>query len=153
FLACGWLGAIAVPINTASMRPQIEYYFANSGAKLLVVEPQFVSRLPPAALWVTGESYPPPGEPLPAAPVAPGDTLAILYTSGTTGPAKGVICPHAQYYWWGVNTARILGIGGDDVLCTTLPLFHVNALNTYAQAAVTGARVVFESKFSASGFW
>ena len=25
FLGCGWLGAVAVPINTASMGPQIEY--------------------------------------------------------------------------------------------------------------------------------
>src|SRR5438874_5509617 len=155
FLACGWLGAIAVPINTASMRPQIEYYLANSGAKLLVLEPQFLARLPSAAPGrrVTGESYPPSAEPLAAAPVAPGETLAILYTSGTTGPAKGVTCPHAQYYWWGVNTAAILGVGQDDVLCTTLPLFHINALNSFAQAALMGCCVAFESQFSASRFW
>ena len=153
FLACGWLGAIAVPINTASMRPQIEYYLANSGARLLVVEPQFLARLPPAALWVTGESYPPPSEPLPAADAQPGETLAILYTSGTTGPAKGVTCPHAQYYWWGANTAAILGVREGDVLCTTLPLFHINALNTFAQAALIGCSAVFEAQFSASRFW
>ena len=97
--------------------------------------------------------WPAAGEPVEAADVRPGDTLAILYTSGTTGPAKGVMCPHAQYYWWGVNTARVLGVTADDVLCTTLPLFHINALNTYAQAAVTGAQAVFEDRFSASGFW
>jgi crotonobetaine/carnitine-CoA ligase len=85
--------------------------------------------------------------------VQPGDPLAILYTSGTTGPAKGVMCPQAQYFWWGVNSAEVLGVGVDDVLCTTLPLFHINALNTFAQAAVTGCEVVFESRFSASGFW
>ncbi len=64
-----------------------------------------------------------------------------------------MICPHAQYFWWGVNSAEVLGVGRDDVLCTTLPLFHINALNTFAQAALTGAEVVFESRFSASGFW
>jgi crotonobetaine/carnitine-CoA ligase len=85
--------------------------------------------------------------------VGPGETLAILYTSGTTGPAKGVTCPHAQYYWWGANTGRILGLVAGDVLCTTLPLFHINALNTFAQAALLGAEVVYAPRFSASGFW
>ncbi|RSZ46149.1 MULTISPECIES: ATP-dependent acyl-CoA ligase [unclassified Variovorax] len=175
FLGAGWLGASMVPVNTASMGPQIEYFLANSEAKLLVIEAGFLERLATADLartalreiWIVGEAatawrapegvravaYPGGGEPVEAAAVQPGDPLAILYTSGTTGPAKGVICPHAQYFWWGVNSAEVLGVGADDVLCTTLPLFHINALNTFAQAALTGAQVVFESRFSASGFW
>jgi crotonobetaine/carnitine-CoA ligase len=175
FLGAGWLGASVVPINTASMGPQIEYFLANSETKLLVIEAGFVERLKTADLgrtalrevWVVGEaaasweppagvrvsSYPEGAETIPPAAVQPGDPLAILYTSGTTGPAKGVVCPHAQYFWWGVNSAEVLGVGRDDVLCTTLPLFHINALNTFAQAALTGAEVVFESRFSASGFW
>ena len=175
FLGAGWMGASVVPVNTASMGPQIEYFLANSAAKLLVIEAGFLERLKTADLgrtalrdvWVVGEgaaSWEPPAglrvsnfpeglEAVAPADVQPGDPLAILYTSGTTGPAKGVICPHAQYFWWGVNSAEVLGVGRDDVLCTTLPLFHINALNTFAQAALTGAEVVFESRFSASGFW
>ena len=176
FLGAGWLGASTVPVNTASMGPQIEYFLANSEAKLLVIEAAFVERLATADLgrtalreiWVVGDAdavgwsapagvrlvpYPEAEDALEAAPVQPGDPLAILYTSGTTGPAKGVICPHAQYFWWGVNSAEVLGVGADDVLCSTLPLFHINALNTFAQAALTGAEVVFEQRFSASGFW
>jgi crotonobetaine/carnitine-CoA ligase len=177
FFGAGWLGASVVPINTASMGPQIEYFLANSEAKLLVIEAAFLDRLQTAdfsrtklrEVWVVGEAqdasvwrapegvrsttYPAGAEVIPPAAVQPGDPLAILYTSGTTGPAKGVICPHAQYFWWGVNSAEVLGVGADDVLCTTLPLFHINALNTFAQAAVTGCEVVFESRFSASGFW
>jgi crotonobetaine/carnitine-CoA ligase len=155
FLACGWIGAIAVPINTASMGPQIDYYLENSGARLLVVEERFLGRLQGKAshVWVVERDYPAAAEPVEPADVQPGDTLAILYTSGTTGPAKGVTCPHAQFYWWGFNTARILGVAADDVLCTTLPLFHINALNTFAQASLFGCRAVFEPRFSASEFW
>jgi crotonobetaine/carnitine-CoA ligase len=154
FLACGWIGAIAVPINTASMGPQIDYYLTNSGAKLLVLEKSFVSRLRPGiATWVLDDSYPESKDEIASEKIEPQDPLAILYTSGTTGPAKGVICTHAQYYWWGHNTADILGVCADDVLCTTLPLFHINALNTFAQACLTGAHAVFEARFSASEFW
>ena len=154
FLGCGWIGAVAVPINTAALRPQIEYYLANSGAKLVAAEPRFVERLPPVEkLWVIGEHYPERQEEIEAEALEPGDTLAILYTSGTTGSAKGVTCPHAQYYWWGANTASILGVRAGEVLCTMLPLFHINALNTFAQAALTGGHAVFEPRFSASEFW
>jgi crotonobetaine/carnitine-CoA ligase len=159
-LACGWMGAIAVPINTAAMGPQIRYYLENSGAKALVIEDSLKHRLEqadmkgsgPEFVW-TVESLPPPGAPLPAAAVRPGDTFAILYTSGTTGPSKGVMCPHAQYYWWGVNAIELLEITADDVLCTTLPLFHINALGSFVQALLSGARMVLHERFSASGFW
>ena len=172
-LACGWMGAIAVPINTAAMGPQISYFLQNSGAKVLVIESDLLSRLDQVAtdcpalerIWVVGgspdaassirraEPLPAPGAPIPAAAVKPGDTLAILYTSGTTGPSKGVMCPHTQYYWWGINSIELLEITSQDVLCTTLPLFHINALSSFAQALLSGSRMVLHERFSASGFW
>jgi carnitine-CoA ligase len=173
FLGCGWIGAIAVPVNIASMAPQLEYFLADSGASLLMIEAQFLPRLAQVdlsrcalrAVWVIGDASDVSALRVPCLPwssrrerieaqaVQPGEPLAILYTSGTTGPAKGVVCPHAQYHWWGVYSARVLGVNADDVLCTTLPLFHINALNTFAQALLAGARVAYEARFSASGFW
>jgi crotonobetaine/carnitine-CoA ligase len=196
YLGCGWIGAVTVPINTASRGAQLAHILANSQAKLLVVQAEHAEALgtleavPPAlrAVWLIGDAgvgdadvgdadtgdadvghadvgdahvpagwpraraFPAPAEPVPEAAIGPGDTVAILYTSGTTGVSKGVCCPHAQYFWWGVNTARLLGIRGDDVLLTTLPLFHTNALNTFYQALLTGASLVAEPRFSASGF-
>ncbi len=38
------------------------------------------------------------------------------------------------------------------MLLTSLPLFHTNALNTFYQALLTGAVLVVEPRFSASGF-
>ncbi|WP_225141368.1 ATP-dependent acyl-CoA ligase [Bradyrhizobium sp. BRP20] len=173
YLGCAWLGAIAVPINTALRGFQLSHIFRNSRPALLVVEAQFASavesveadiELPPRT-WIIGAaadavgarisavSLPPLGAAAPAGAVRPGDTVAILYTSGTTGPAKGVCCPQAQLFWWGIYSARALGIREGDVLFTTLPLFHTNALNAFYQALLNGCTYVLESKFSASGFW
>src|SRR5690606_29843167 len=44
-LACGWLGAIAVPINIASRGLQLQHILANSGAKVLAVETGLLSGL------------------------------------------------------------------------------------------------------------
>jgi crotonobetaine/carnitine-CoA ligase len=77
----------------------------------------------------------------------------MLYTSGTTGPSKGVLCPHAQWYWWAVKAGEILGVREGDVLYTCLPVFHTNALSTFAQALLHGATFVPGERFSASRFW
>jgi crotonobetaine/carnitine-CoA ligase len=171
-LGCAWLGAVAVPINTAARGPQLEHVLHNSGARVLAIDSELVEVLAPLArpdgleqVWAldgipdTGPAGwplrepPPPGTPIPAADVAPGDTAAILYTSGTTGPSKGVLCPQAQFYWWGVEVGEMLELGPDDVLYTNLPLFHTNALNAFMQALVAGSRYVLGPRFSASAFW
>jgi crotonobetaine/carnitine-CoA ligase len=139
WLGCAWLGAIFVPVNTALKGPQLEHVLADADPKLLVREDE-ISGLPA-------------GEPLPAYDARPGDPAAILFTSGTTGPSKGVVCPQEQWYWWARLTGEVLGIGTDDVLYTNLPLFHTNALNTFCQALLAGATFALGPRFSASRFW
>jgi crotonobetaine/carnitine-CoA ligase len=172
-LGCGWLGAVAVPINIASRGPQLQHILSNCGARLLVMEAAFAENLTlldPAtlsieAIWLIGEAgevrlgritarpMPRGGGAVSAGPVHPGDLGLILYTSGTTGLSKGVCCPQAQYFWWAVNTSALLQLQDGDVLCTSLPLFHTNALNTFHQALLTGNAVHYEKRFSASGFF
>ncbi|MCZ8096661.1 MAG: AMP-binding protein, partial [Burkholderiales bacterium] len=105
-LGCAWLGAIAVPVNVACRGPQLQYYLANSGARLLAIESGLLPELagvdaPAMALervWVVDgdgagapagwaprtAAMPGPGSPAQPAALSPGDTVAILYTSGTT---------------------------------------------------------------------
>jgi crotonobetaine/carnitine-CoA ligase len=176
-LGCGWLGAVSVPINTASRGFQLQHMLGNSGATLLVIEDLLMTALegldfaalPLKQIWrIGGESAPTrnfagisvekipeadTGAALPPAPVAIGDLFTILYTSGTTGLSKGVCCPHGQFFWWGLYTGRQLGVREGDVLHTPLPLFHTNALNCFFQALLHGATQVVEAKFSVSNFW
>jgi len=171
-LGCAWSGAIAVPINTAMRGPQLEHVLRNSQPRLLVADGPLIESLHhldprsvPEKLWSLDEGSPASvaGQPVraapaaeeavPAHPVRPGDTAAILYTSGTTGPSKGVCCPHAQLYWWGVLVSEILAIREGDVLYTCLPLYHTNALTAFVQALVSGGTFVLGPRFSASQFW
>ncbi|MFB2582388.1 ATP-dependent acyl-CoA ligase [Herbiconiux sp. P15] len=158
-LGAAWMGAVAVPLNAAARGAQLHHVLANSQAKLLVIEPELLEHLDglPAlpdleGVRVLGEPEP-VAQPVTPADVSPGDLAAILYTSGTTGVSKGVLCPHAQFPWWGHNVSSHLGIRSDDVLYTCLPLYHTNALNAFSQAVVTGAEFVLGERFSASRFW
>lgn len=182
-LGCGWLGAVVVPINTASRGMQLRHILANSGCVLLVADAASCPALaalaslegaaePDSALalrqiWLLDDGVDTaglpapagatpgehPGDLPPAADIGPGDMLAILYTSGTSGVSKGVCCPHAQFYWWGKIAARNLEITDADVLYTSLPLFHTNALNACFQALVTGASIICDERFSASRYF
>jgi crotonobetaine/carnitine-CoA ligase len=165
WLGCAWLGAVLVPINTAARGPQLAHVLRDSAPRVLVIEFDLVPALAyvdvPSAIrqtWVLGgegmsDAYPGPGEEVELRPARPGDPSVILYTSGTTGPSKGVVCPHAQWYWWASKTGWVLGVREHDVLYTSLPLFHTNALNTFVQALVHGATFVPGPRFSASAFF
>src|SRR5579863_2546752 len=56
------------------------------------------------------------------------DIGSIMYTSGTTGPSKGVLMPHAHLYLFGQEEARWLQVSETDVYYICMPLFHANAL-------------------------
>lgn len=171
-LGCAWIGAIAVPINTAARGEQLHHILENSKSSLLILENsllEHIVRIPNLPelqqIWLLDENenlqevnYPvaPVPDSAPAAvpaAITPRDTAAILYTSGTTGVSKGVQCPHAQFYWWGMNVTQQLGLNDKDVLYTCLPLFHTNALNAFSQALVSGAEYVIGPRFSATRFW
>lgn len=170
--AISWIGAVCVPINTASRGLQLQHMLSNSQAKALILEQTYLeafatidrSKLSLEKVYVLDaqpgdtlpdgvEMLPAAGDPIPCATVRPSDPFAILYTSGTTGLSKGVICPHAQFFWWAITTGRQLGISEGDVLHTTLPLFHTNALNCFFQALVFGGTQSLSDRFSVSRFY
>lgn len=174
WMGAAWAGAIYVPVNTAFRGEQLRHAVRIAGPAAVVCDADLLPLLQEIsaefaglkALWVTGAHAPAAtlgparaqpwgdwGEPVAAADSGPGDTVAILYTSGTSGPSKAVACPHGQFFWWGVLTGEALGLSAADRLHTTLPLTHTNALNTFWQALLHGATYSVSARFSASAFW
>jgi crotonobetaine/carnitine-CoA ligase len=86
--------------------------------------------------------------------IAPTQTAVVLFTSGTTGPSKGVELQHSANYRLAEAVVLHAGMGSDDVLFTAFPLFHIAARFVSVVAAMLAdAEVVVHRHFSASGFW
>ena len=80
--------------------------------------------------------------------------MAILYTSGTTGPAKGALMSHHHCYSWAAAMAMNLGYTENDSYFSPLPLFHTDAqmFGVYLPL-IYGTRATLADRFSASRFW
>lgn len=177
-IGCALVGMVLVPINTASRGSQLAYYVRNSRARAFVTEPALFEQLENArsvdeeaidaihVIWSLDDcarprdvrqlecvSQAPLAREAPVHPANAGATAIVMYTSGTSGPSKGVLCSHAQLYWWGHHSLDNIGIRSDDVLYTCLPLFHVNALNTFYQAILSGGTMVLGGRFSVTHFY
>lgn len=173
------IGAIEVPINNAYKGNLLKYIINNAESKIMVVHQSLLERVqdiqdelehleklviladkpdgPPAAhnLRFGTLSFPKLMESSPAAPPDPGiqhyDLMAILYTSGTTGPSKGVMVPYAQVY--ATMEPSIKHYYAEDIYYNPFPLFHVSGQYPYYTLMVSGGTVVGREVFSMSSFW
>jgi long-chain acyl-CoA synthetase len=155
-------GSIVVPLNVLLKAPEIEYQLSDSGAVAIITWAGFLTESAKGAagagvdrMYVVdtaGLGAPEAGQPFerlvrePEGPVPfeqtdPGDTAAIVYTSGTTGRPKGAELTHFQLYMNSDTPGRVFGIEPDDIVLVVLPLFHVfgmsSQLNVCVRFAVT----------------
>ncbi|AUM75744.1 acyl-CoA synthetase (plasmid) [Paracoccus jeotgali] len=80
------------------------------------------------------------------------DVANVLYTSGTTGPSKGVIQTHRWMNQYTFVCRRMLS--QDDILYNDLPLYHVGgAIFNVVRAIWMGCTVVAWDRFSTTEFW
>ena len=80
------------------------------------------------------------------------DPANIVYTSGTTGPSKGVVQPHRwmAQYTFGLRVT----LDSDDVIYNDLPVYHVGgAIANIVRAAWVGCEVAVWDRFSPNEFW
>ncbi|HVT64912.1 MAG TPA: AMP-binding protein [Mycobacteriales bacterium] len=83
----------------------------------------------------------------------PEDRLLLLFTSGSTGAPKAVVCTTGRLAAIATGATQSIGIKGDDVLYQSMPMFHGNAIMAnLAPAVALGAPVALRRRFSASQF-
>ena len=159
------LGAVFVPINTRLAPPEIAHVLADSGARVLIHDPELADRVTmptprtaDAQVIVTGEGT--AGVPglahllreqstdTPGVAVALADPAAIVYTSGTTGTAKGAVLTHENLTWVSINCVVDYDVVSTDIALMISPLFHVASLGMGALPIILkGATLVLEKGF------
>ena len=172
------IGALSVPINTAARGDLLSYFVRDVGSSHVLVNGEHLTVLrealgeaPDIALChVPTDDHPvtPAGMPAWHGMLDDGeaggdgfdlvsrgwDPWLVLYTSGTTGPSKGNVCPNAHSLAIASFQTRRMQIDPQDRMFTFLPLFHGNALNYSTLTALWGgAAICLERRFSASRFW
>lgn len=175
WFAAARIGAVQVPVNTAYRGMLLEHVVATSGAAVAIVAAEHrglfdLSRAPYDGLRHVvvqpgdrTEDGPAPDIQLadlerhgtaPVPDIHPTDPAAILFSSGTTGPSKGILLSHHYFWFHADRSARRGQVRPDERFYTCLPLFHANAqVLSVTAALVTGTAVVLDRRFSASGFW
>ncbi len=79
--------------------------------------------------------------------VRPEDTVAIMYTSGTTGKPKGVVLDHLGLINKSMFSTERQGVTREDRLCMFFPLFHMFGNTCIALAGLLrGATIVMPCK-------
>ncbi|CAN7727135.1 AMP-binding protein [Variovorax sp. LjRoot84] len=166
---------VEVPVNTAYKGSILAHVINNSGATLIVIESHYLPLLIEVAdrlerlvhVVVRGAESgarllarfkPTPWEALRGPRAAPArlnpwDLIGIMYTSGTTGPSKGVRVTHAHAY--GYAAPAVLGLAdASDVSLCTLPLFHIGGQwAAIYNNLIAGGSSVLLPRFSATTFW
>ena len=163
--AAGTLGAVFVPLNMRLAGPELAHHLTDSGSSVLVYAPAQAAVLASirtdlvlrhvVALAEPGEGEHDYEELLASAapdpadePVSLGDPCLIMYTSGTTGRAKGATLTHGNITWNAINVLVDADFGQDEMALVVAPLFHTAALNMLCLPAILkGGTVLIESAF------
>jgi malonyl-CoA/methylmalonyl-CoA synthetase len=120
-------GVPAVPVNPKIGERELAHIVADSTPALVLAAPdaelpEGLRHLPRTDVTLTGALRELPAEP------GPESAALIVYTSGTTGPPKGVVLPRRAIAKTLDALEDAWQWSADDVLVQALPLFHVHGL-------------------------
>ncbi|MEV6059945.1 AMP-binding protein [Nocardia asteroides] len=163
-------GIVTVPVNTEYRGEMLRHILTHSGGTVIITAGRFLDRIlavrPDTVrtiLLIDQEDAVPTesgvrpvrlgalGTPVQRTEL---DEIAIMYTSGTTGRAKGGVISERHAFEYARKAAEILELDGDDVYYAPLPLFHIAGQWAALYACLQrGATCVLVPRFSVSRFW
>lgn len=174
------LGAVVVPINTAYRGEILHHVIKTSDVSMLIVDEPLMDAVaevdarPTKLSSVIVRMHTTSGESLrglqrqtlplsrlmesraepPKVTVRHCDLQGIMYTSGTTGPSKGVITLHAHALTCALDSLHFLAYEPGETIYCPLPLFHAGSLWDGVMTALLGdLSIAIVERFSASRFW
>ncbi len=162
YLACLRAGALFLPLNTAYTPAELDYFLGDAEPRVAVVDPKAHGALAPiaddkgthlltldaqGAGSLANAAAKEPTE-FKTAPRDADDVSVILYTSGTTGRAKGAMLTHGNLLSNAEALAECWRFTSDDTLLHALPIFHAHGLFVAANIMLrVGGRMVFLPRF------
>lgn len=178
WLGLAWIGAVETPVNYEYMGAMLDYVISDSGATVLLADSRYLDQIRTASngldklrtlvlkgdadiadslgqahtislaqfLSVVGELE---TEVVPQLP----DLATIMYTSGTTGPSKGVMVSWGHVAASSTWSIPLESLSEKDAYYNPYPLFHIAGKLSIYTMAMVGGRAVLRERFSTAEFW
>ncbi len=162
-------GFVWVPVNVQLRGEALRHILTHCDPRIVIADADCLEAireseadLSHAMLLVTGDA---PAGTTPLAPLMEGaashdeplplpeDDFAIMYTSGTTGPAKGVQVTHRMLRLAGEGALLVAAARDGDALYVWEPLYHIGGAQLIVLPLRLRVSLHMVARFSASRFW
>ena len=173
FFAINYLGAVFVPLNTAYKGQVLSHVLNVSDAKVIVAHGQLLERLGEVDVAQIEKAIAVGEYVLPEAingvdfygvestaseppeldrPIEPWDVQSIIFTSGTTGPSKGVLSSYLHIFTnAGPETWHF--VTGEDRFLINMPIFHIGGMGVIFVMLCRGGSIAVMDGFDTEKFW
>jgi crotonobetaine/carnitine-CoA ligase len=173
FFAINYLGAVFVPLNTAYKGQVLSHVLNVSDATVIVAHGQLLERLGEVDVAQIEKAIAVGEYVLPEAingvdfygvestaseppeldrPIEPWDVQSIIFTSGTTGPSKGVLSSYLHIFTnAGPETWHF--VTGEDRFLINMPIFHIGGMGVIFVMLCRGGSIAVMDGFDTEKFW
>ncbi|HEX4466713.1 MAG TPA: AMP-binding protein [Solirubrobacteraceae bacterium] len=175
FIGLGWLHAVEVPISTELRGNTLRHAIAVADGEVMVLEAAYLPRVAAIAEQLAGRlslildgdaeadvPFPVASQSELLASVAPSSSMqpprahevaCVVFTSGTTGPSKGVVLPWANLRASGIGNFPVADLTEEDCFYGPSSPSHVGAKTMPFLFAMLDGRIVVRDVFSTTRFW